>query len=72
MLHDGLNTAQKDDITGENIAAAMIRAEHILKRWHEEIEQAVREGEKYEEYVNIFLPHAKTDSEKIALTLVHF
>jgi len=72
MLHDGLNTAQKDDITGENIAAAMIRAEHILKRWREEIEQAVREGEKYEEYANIFLPHAKTDSEKIALTLVHF
>jgi len=32
----------------------------------------VREGEKYEEYANIFLPHAKMDSEKIALTLVHF
>ena len=71
-LHDGLNTAQKEDITGENIAAAMIHAEHILKRWHGDIEQAVREGEKYEEYANIYLPQAKTESEKIALTLVHF
>jgi len=72
ILHDGLNTAQKDDITGENVAAAMIRAEHVLKRWREDIEQAVREGEKYEEYANVYLPQAKTESEKIALTLVHF
>ena len=30
------------------------------------------EGEKYEEYANICLPQAKTDAERIALTLVQF
>jgi len=32
----------------------------------------VSEGEKYEEYANICLPQAKTDTERIALTLVQF
>jgi len=72
ILHDGLNMLQKKDITGEDVAAAMICGEHMLKRWHEDIEKAVREQEKCKEYANIILPQAKTDGKKIALTLVHF
>ncbi len=71
-MHDGFNMLQKKDITEEDLAAAMICGEHMLKRWREDIEKAVREQEKYEEYANILLPQAKTDGKKIALTLVHF
>jgi len=43
-----------------------------LKKWREDIDQAVSEGNEYEQYANIYLPKAKTDAENIALTLVHF
>jgi len=46
--------------------------EQILKRWQEDIEKAVSEGEQYKEYANICMPQAKTEAERIALTLVQF
>ena len=63
-----------DDQTGVtgDVGVAFTRAEHVLKRWREDIEQAVSEGKQYENYANIYLPNAKTEAEKIALTLVHF
>jgi len=53
------------------IGVAIMQVEQILKRWHVEIDKALREGKQYEDYTNIYLPHAKTDAEKIALTMVH-
>jgi len=58
-------------VTGD-VGVAFTRAEHVLKRWREDIEQAVSEGKQYENYANIYLPNAKMEAEKIALTLVHF
>jgi len=55
-----------------DVGITFTQAEHVLKRWHEDIEQAVSEGEQYENYANIYLPNAKMEAEKIALTLVHF
>jgi len=74
ILHDGMMIDPKDDKTGitANVGVAFTRAEHVLARWHDDIEQAVSEGEQYEQYANIYLPKAKTEAEKIALTLVHF
>jgi len=45
-------------------------AEQILAKWHKDIDEAVSEGETYNEYANILVPQAKTDAEKIALKLV--
>jgi len=74
ILFDGLDIDPDGDQTGVtgDVGVAFTRAEHVLKRWREDIEQAVSEGEQYENYANIYLPNAKTEAEKIALTLVHF
>jgi len=69
ILHLDLKITASNDITGD-IGVATVLAEHILARWREDIDQAVSEGEKYEEYANTLIPQAKTDAEKIALTLV--
>jgi len=45
-------------------------AEQILKQWHEDIKEAVSEGEQYNEYANMLFPQAKTDAKNIALMLV--
>jgi len=34
-------------------------AEHVLKRWHKDIEQAESEGKQYEHYASIYLPKAR-------------
>jgi len=44
----------------------------MLKRWREEIEEAVSEGKTRDKFASIYVPHAKTEAEKIALTLIHF
>jgi len=54
-----------------DVGITFTQAEHVLKRWHEDIEQAVSEGKQYENYTNIYLPNAKTEAQKIALPLVH-
>jgi len=64
-----MTSNQENDITGI-LGVAVMCAEHILKRWYEDIEEAVSDGEQYNEYTNILLPQAKMDAEKIALTLV--
>jgi len=74
ILWDGLNVNPENEITGitGDVGVAFTQAEHVLKRWHEDIEQAVSEGEQYKHYASIYLPKAKTEAEKIVLTLVHF
>jgi len=73
-LRDGMVIDPKDDETGTttNVGITFTQAEHVMERWHDEIEQAVSEGKQYEQYANIYLPKANTEAEKIALTLVHF
>jgi len=46
--------------------------EHRSCRWREEIKEAVREGENYDTYSHTLLPLPKTESEKLAMQLVHF
>jgi len=70
ILLGDLNVDPETDMFGY-IGVAITRAEQILKRWRVEIDEALREGEEYEDYANIYLPRAKTDAEKIALTMVH-
>ncbi len=74
ILRDGLNINPENEITGltGDAGVAFMQAEHVLKRWCEDIEQAVSEGEQYEQYASIYLPKANTEAKKIALTLVHF
>jgi len=70
ILHLDLNDVKaSNDIMGD-IGVATVLAEHILARWHEDIDKAVSEGEQYEEYAITLIPQAKTDAEKISLTLV--
>jgi len=70
ILHLDLNDVKaSNDIMGD-IGVATVLAEHILARWHEDIDKAVSEGEQYEEYANTLIPQAKTDADQIALTLV--
>jgi len=56
----------------QDIEIAYIRANQILSRWREEIEKAVSEGENYSTYSHMLLPSPRTDSEKVAMKLVHF
>jgi len=44
----------------------------MLARWRDDIEKAVEEGNNYKEYSCILKPRAKTDAEKLALTLIEF
>jgi len=69
ILHLDLKIKASNNITGD-IGVATVLAEHILARWHEDIDQAVSEGEKYEEYANTLVPQAKMDAKEIVLTLV--
>jgi len=71
ILHHDLDIAPENDITGD-VGVAITHAEQILKRWQEDIEKAVSEGEQYKVYTNICMPQAKTEAERIALTLVQF
>jgi len=55
-----------------DMAVAYIRGTQSLSRWRQEIEEAVREGENYNIYSHTLLPLPKTESEKLAMKLVHF
>jgi len=55
-----------------DIAATYICALKILGCWRENIATAVSEGEVYETYSNKLLPSPTSESEVLAMQLVHF
>ena len=73
IFQDGMNINPKTIETGitTNVGITFTQAEHVLARWHDDIEQAVSEGKQYENYADVYIPKAKTEAEKIALTLIH-
>ena len=68
-LCNGTNVDAQNNITSI-IGVAHMVAEQILAKWHQDIDEAVREGETYEGYANILVPQAKADTEKITLKLI--
>ena len=70
-LRKDLEVCEPDKDLGD-IYAAKIRASHMLARWRDDIEKAVDEGNDRDEYSSILKPRAKTEAEKLALTLVEF
>jgi len=68
-LCNGIDVDAENNITGI-IGVAHMVAEQILAKWRKGIDEAVSEGETYNEYANILVPQAKMDAEKIALKLV--
>jgi len=70
-LRKDLEVCEPDKDLGD-IYAAKIRASHMLARWRDDIEKAVDEGNDCDEYSSILKPGAKTEAEKLALTLVEF
>ncbi len=69
ILREGFDNK---NLPKEDVAVAYIQSSHILHRWREDIMEAVKEGEDYAKYSHVLLPSAKTDSEKIAMQLIHF
>jgi len=72
ILCSGLNLEDSNHKEFHDLEVAKIRGMHILKHWREDILKAVSEGEQYEAYSSILIPSPKTDSEKMAMWLIHF
>jgi len=72
ILRNGLNLEDSDLKEFHDIELAKIRGMHILARWRDDILTAVREGETYNEYSNTLIPSPKTESEIMAMRLIHF
>jgi len=74
VLRDGLNLNLDDSDLKDfhDIELAQIRGMQILARWRDDISTAVQEGETYKEYSNTLIPSPKTDSEIMAMQLIHF
>jgi len=71
LLRDGLQKIA-DTKNLHDIEVANIRGLQILSQWRKDIEKAVSEGEKYASYSHTLVPLAKSESETLAMRLVHF
>jgi hypothetical protein len=71
-MREGLNILPENDL-GDH-SAAIIRAVEIMKKWRKAIQNAVSEGESYEDYSKAYSPmnEVKTESEKLAMKYVAF
>jgi len=71
LLHNGLqNIADTKNL--HDIEVANIQGLQILSQWRKDIEKAVSEGEVYASYSHTLVPLAKSESETLAMHLVHF
>jgi len=68
-LHEGFAS---NGLNSHDVAITYIHGTQILSQWRQEIEEAVREGKNYDTYLHTLLPLPKTESEKLAMQLVHF